>query len=179
MAYRQLPGQASEPPDRLGAIEPVEEHVKGTVFPYRGMENHGVQPLDVDYDTQKYAVDEREFDEHPEYLSEDVVAEPIPVRVVQEFAHVRKEIRTRQMPVTDVIQIVNRNDARSRIWIKNIGGTNAVFIGNDNNVSAVTGFKLSAGDVLEGVVTTEDIYATTGDGSTTTVAILEEVEVNI
>jgi hypothetical protein len=176
MTYKQQGGMASSSV-REEAVKPIlDPPVQGVVFPYRGTETHGVQPAHKppEYDDDEWTED----DESKHYDQPETEVEPIPVRIVQEFANPRKEIRTRQMPVSQTpVEIVNRNEARSRVWVKNIDQTNAVYIGNDGNVTTVSGYKLVAGAELPGLVVTEDMYATTGDSTTAVLCILEELEV--
>jgi hypothetical protein len=175
MSYKQQGGMASSSV-REEATKPIlDPPVEGTVFPYRGTETHGVKPEKA---PPPYVDEWPEEDASEHYQEGPTEVDPVPVRIVQEFASPRKEIRTRQMPVSqDPKQIVNRNEARSRVWVKNIDQTNAVYIGNDSNVTTVSGYKLSAGQELPGIVATEDMWATTGDTTQVVLCILEELEV--
>lgn len=176
MTYKQQGGMASSSVREEASKPVLDPPVAGTVFPYRGTETHGVAPAK---EPPAYVDDEWPEDSEAEhYVDGPTEVDPIPVRIVQEFANPRKEIRTRQMPVSQgPVQIVNRNEARSRVWVKNIDGTNAAYVGNDGNITAISGYKLVAGQELPGLVVTEDMYATTGDSSTVVLCILEELEV--
>lgn len=66
--------------DRPIAIEPVPERVAGPVFPYRGMETHGVAPNADWRNPEEYDGYERGVEVDTEPPPED--PDPIPVRIV-------------------------------------------------------------------------------------------------
>src|SRR3546814_1104379 len=62
--------------------EPVPEKVAGTVFPYRGVENHGVAP---NQEPPAYNDDQWPEDtEEPHYVPGPTEEDPHPVKIVQE-----------------------------------------------------------------------------------------------
>lgn len=178
MAYRQLPGQADGPRDRPEAVQPVPEHYAGVNFPYRGTEQHGVAvPEGTEYNTRDFQYKEEEPEE---YLPGDPEPDPILVRVVQEHAREIREFRTVRIPVSQApVQLVGKNLARRSTRIRNMDTTNAIYIGPDPNVSAITGFKINGNQEPNPFVTTEAIYATTGDSSVVEVAVLFEFAVEL
>lgn len=186
MAHRQLPGQASSPPDRMGAMQPVEEHVEGTVFPYRGMETHGVTPAKVDYDTEKYQIDESDLGpEDPEYLPAEPEPIPIPVVVVNKSARERLSWRPVRFRVTDQgRQILGRNDKRKSVRLKVAFQTDGVdskpvFIGEDSGVQPFTGFQVDRGETLFPITSTEEIWAICNPGESVDVFMIVEFAVEL
>lgn len=178
MAYRQLPGQADSPRERPEAVQPVEEHYAGVNFPYRGTETHGVAvPEGSEYNTREFQYKEEDPEQYEPPLPEP---DPILVRVVQEHARELREFRTVRIPVSQQPQqLVGKNLSRRSTRIRNLDAANAIYIGPDPNVSAITGFKISAGQEPNPFITTEPIYATTGDSSIVEVAVLFEYAVEL
>lgn len=158
--------------------EPVPEKVAGTVFPYRGVENHGVAP---NQEPPAYIDDQWPEDtEEPHYVPGPTEDDPLPVRVVNQHSVFRRITRTHQVPVNSSKPLLARNDARISASFKNIGA-NAVYLTPekvDDAVALITGYKVSAttGEYL-GWIGTEELYASTGDGSDSTVCVLEIIEI--
>lgn len=178
MAYRQLPGQADSPSREPERVQPVPEHYHGVNFPYRGTEQHGVAvPDDAHYNTRDFQYPEEKPDE---YLPAEPEPDPILVKVVQEHAREIRDWRTVRVAVTSPpTALVGKNDSRRNTRIKNMDAANAIYIGSDNNVTSYTGYKISAGQEIPPMYTTEAIYATTGDGTTAEIAVLYEFVVEI
>jgi len=160
---------------------PVPERVRGTVFAYRGMEQHGVPveqpviPLDDEVDVDEYPVDE---DLPP--------ISPIPVYIVNRSGDERRTIKTAQFPIgTTATRIANRNDGRTRMRIKNIETTATflVWIGGDNNISSASfdGYPLIGGESIE-VMSEDEVWCVSdGQGAAgfNRVAVLYENTVNL
>lgn len=178
MAYRKLPGQADGPRDRPEAVQPVPEHYAGVNFPYRGTEQHGVAvPENAEYNTRDFQYKEEEPEE---YLPGEPEPDPILVRVVQDYAREIRKLQVVRVPVSQQPQqIVGKNLARRSLRIRNTDATNAIYIGPDSNVNAVTGFKIPANSEPNPFVTTEAVYATTGDSTVVEVSALFEFVVEL
>lgn len=158
--------------------DPVPEKVAGTVFPYRGVQTHGVEPAQ----TPPAYVDDQwpDDDEAPHYVPGPTEDDPIPVRVVNQHSSFRRITRIRQVPVSTAKPLLARNDARVSASFKNIGA-NAVYLipeAMDDGAALITGYKLAAtsGEYL-GWIGTEELYAATGDGTPSTVCVLEIIEI--
>src|SRR4051812_1863056 len=114
------PKTSQDPPDRPQAETPVLEHVEGSVFPYRGMEEHGV-PV---HGSQFEDVPGHEGTV-PAFFTVDTEPEHVvPVRVVQGVTDkTRRVVRTHAVPVRigdPPTVIAGRNDKRSKVWIKTL-----------------------------------------------------------
>jgi hypothetical protein len=156
----------------------VPEHYEGVNFPYRGTETHGVKPPDgAKYDTREFQYPE----EPPEHYAEpEPEPNPVLVRVVQDHAREILDWRTVRVPVSqNPVLLVGRNLARRKLRIRNLDGANAIYIGPDPNVSTVSGYKISAGQEMNELVTTEPVYATTGDSSVVETAVMFEFAVEL
>jgi hypothetical protein len=178
MAYRQLPGQADGPRERPQAVQPIEEHYAGVNFPYRGTEQHGVAvPADTKYDTREFQYEEEEPEK---YLPGEPEPDPILVKVVQDHAREIREFRVVRIPVSQTpVQLVGKNLSRRSLRIRNTDTVNAIYIGPDPSVNLVTGFKIPGNTEPNPFVTTEAVYATTGDSSVVEVSILFEYVVEL
>ena len=182
MAYRQLPGQASEPVDHSDRVTPVPEHVKGTVFPYRGMETHGVEPVKgVDYDTEKYQIDPNDLgEEHPDYMPEEKWPEPIPVFIVNEAASERQDIRVNRYLVQDAAQrIAPQMDSPRIVRIANLDSANTVYISSDSNIASVSGYPIKPNTESNPIRVESDVWAVCASGLTAEVAVLTEYSVKL
>ncbi len=177
MTYKSTGGMASRAVQG-DVINPEPEKVVGTVFPYRGVETHGVKP---NQEPPAYLDDQWPEDtEAPHYENGPTEEDPLPVKIVTQHSNFRRVTRVRQVPVSSSKALVARNDARVSAWFKNIGG-NAVYLTPepvDDGVALITGYKVAAttGE-FPGWIGTEELYASTGDGSSSTVCVMEIVEI--
>jgi len=158
--------------------DPEPEKVAGTVFPYRGVENHGVAPNQA---PPAYIDDQWPEDtEAPHYVPGPTEDDPLPVRIVQESGNERMMWRVNQMPVAadTPTPILGRQDSRRNVTIRLPSLSNGVWIGPDENVNRVTGYQLEAGTEFT-LRTTEEVWAI-GDGTNqSTVAVLWEFAVPV
>lgn len=175
--YRATGGMASRA-TKGEPTEPQPEKVAGTVFPYRGMESHGVAPNQAppEYVDDQWPAD----DEGVHYVQGPTEDDPLPVRIVNQHSKFRRITRIRQVPVDTSKPLLARNDARVTASFKNIGA-NAVYLipePMDNGAVLVTGYKLAAttGEYLNWIGT-EELYASTGDGTASTVCVMEIIEI--
>lgn len=176
-SYRQLLGM-QKAPERPERVEPVPEHYAGTNFPYRGTETHGVKPdPNVDYSDPEIRYDP-EHDGDVNYVPEPVEHDPIPVRIVNENPTEIREFRSARFTVgSPAVQLLGKHDARYRTRIRNTDAVNAIYIGPDSSVNSYTGYKLPAGAEIDGLTTTQEVWATTGDETTADISIMYEFAV--
>lgn len=185
MVHRQLPGQAENPEDKKtddGRIDPVPEKVAGTVYPYRGMEQHGVkQPEDMPIrETGEYQLGPDEFYNF-ESLPEEKEPDPVPVRIVTTAARVRKSYRISRHTTTEhVSSIVGRKDSRTRLLIKSAAtNTGIAWLSNSMELTnPVFGWGLEAGSQVE-MFTTEVLHVCSESGETQNLYVLEEFEIEL
>jgi hypothetical protein len=134
-------------------------------------------PDDAHYDTREFQYPEEDV-ETP--LPVEAEPDPILVRVVQDHAREVREFRVVRYPVSQTpVQLVGKNLARRSLRIRNTDAANAIYISSDSNVSSVTGYKIPANTEPQPFVTTEAVYATTGDSSVVEVCVLFEYAVEI
>lgn len=142
--------------DRPIAIEPVPERVQGPVFPYRGMETHGVAPNADWRDPEQYDGYERgvEVDTEPVEPEPD----PIPVYIVQQGG---REIRrtligrsfatgtTKGGGASNVVGARFQGHTRRSAKVKNLD-TTTVYIGtSQETATAMHGWPLAQNEVWE------------------------------
>lgn len=134
--------------DRPVSLEPVLERVQGTVFPYRGMEQHGVSPNADWRDPEEYDGYERgvEVDTEPPTVEPD----PIPVRIVYEES--RETIAFTGTQYTVLAQktvTIPRDKNRRALRIVNINAFSNIYISSaDGSSGSFTGFPLRPGAEL-------------------------------
>lgn len=167
--YRATGGMASRA-HQDGTVEPVPDKVAGTVFPYRGTEQHGVAANQA---PPAYVDDQWPEDtEEPHYVPGPTEEDPLPVKIVQESSSERMMFRTNQMPVkaNEPTPIMSRQDSRRNVTVRLPSLSNSIWIGPDENVNRVTGYQLEA-DREVTLRTTEEIWAI-GDGTNTSTALV-------
>ncbi len=149
---------SKRPPDRPEPIEPKVETYAGVNNPYRGIEQHGVEP------TGKPIVPADWEDGRPvEYHVPKEPEPPIPVRIVTEASHELRKMRTYgSLTGTNVgnpRQIVAMDEERSTVQIKHIVSSAVVWISHSAaTCNALEGFPLQTGDTYSTDAQTE-IYA--------------------
>lgn len=177
-SYRQLTGQQT-PPERPDRVKPVPEHYEGVSFPYRGTENHGVDPGNVDVDEHYEFAYEDEPQQIPTLPPEEEV-DPVPVKVVQDSARERMDWRAARFLVKDVPQeIVGRHEKRKSLRIRVHGDTNPIYIGPDSGLRPYTGFRIPAGTELYPFSSTENVYAVADSGTEVEISVLYEFAVEL
>lgn len=177
MTYKATGGMASRAV-KGEPITPEPDKTVGTVFPYRGVENHGVKP---NQEPPAYVDDQWPEDtEEPHYVPGPTEEDPLPVKIVQESSNERMMWRVNQMPVfaDRPTPILGRQDSRRNVTVRLPSLSNGCWLGPDENVNRVTGYQLEAGMEIT-LRTTEEIWAI-GDGTNaTTVAVLWEYAVPV
>lgn len=168
---------ADMPPDQTGIIRPVVQKVE--VLPYRGEEYHGVNPNlagpppDINHNVWDVTA-EVPFPEE----KQEPQMQPVPVRIVEQGTKEVKAFRVAQLDITADRRIVERNVNRYKVTVKNLHATMAIYISNVQGQSnQYNGYPIDPGAEKE-ITTTEPIYASSADGTTTIfVAILDEMSV--
>lgn len=182
-SYKQSEGMAHSPSHDLGALDPTPEHIKGTVYPYRGTEDHGVpmpHGTDLTSDTDRYYVDESDLP-HPDYMSEPVEHPPVNVRVVNESPRERRDWRPFRFLATDQPQrLIGRSDNRTGLRIQNLDAANPVYITQDSGVSPIIGYVIGAGkEINNALETTEDVWIICDAGKTAEISGIQEFTVQV
>lgn len=180
--YRQRPGMMSSP-KRPEAVQPVPEEYEGVNFPYRGIENHGVEPT-KGVDPENY-YDHDKWDAGPDdipSLPAEKEPDPIPVKIMNASGRERFNFRTAKTAFNTITpqQLMGRNDRRNmvRIRVPGSSATGAVF-GPDPGVNELTGYTVAVGSEIE-FRTTEAIYVLPQDTSKiATVMTLETFSVEL
>lgn len=190
MTYKQNGGMASSSV-HVDAEKPVPEHVKGTVLPYRGMENHGVQQ---EAPIPEYIDDTwPEADEQPHYAQGPTEDEPLPVRIVNssfgtEFQDFRAftayvpsaNAQAQNTPCIIVGRIDPQQNEKRVVHIQNQHATKSIYIGSDNSVSPLNGYLIKAGQELPYPLTVEsEIWGVSEDGTNVPVGVLVEFSVEL
>lgn len=190
MSYQQTGGMASSNVRKdADHVTPATEHIEGVVFPYRGIENHGVQsPTPPPYVDDEWPQDD-EAEHYEEGATED---DPIPVRIVNQFRKEFQDFRSFTAYVPAITgQALNQNGLivgridpsqgqRRVIHIQNQSSSKALFIGSDNGVSAGNGYRIPANAELSFPITSEsEIWGTSEDGTQIPVGVLVEFGVEL
>lgn len=127
-------------------LEPMPEHYYGVVFPYRGIQQHGVDPTDMpedrpeDYAGGTVALADPIEPEH----------EPVPVRIVKSAKHEYNQWRAIQNYASPQgNKILNRKEGRTRCVIKNTSVAGIIYVGPDSMATLQTGYKLGPNETME------------------------------
>jgi hypothetical protein len=164
----------TNPKDRPVPIAPVEEAFVGedAVFPYRGMEQHGVTPTehwdDTDIDKGENVVEYDAPEKHPD---------PIPVTIVNEDAEEYRDWNVRRdfAPPGIAARILQRNPHRTKATIKNIG-TAVVYIAPEPFNNSQLGYPVAVNAEFS-YDQQGDVWAMTDDAAQQSLAILQEYSV--
>lgn len=191
MSYKQQGGMASSSVHQdVEHVTPVPEHADGIVFPYRGIENHGVKP---ETPPPPYVDDEWPQDDEAEhYVVGPTEDDPIPVRVVNQFSREFQDFRsfTAYVPLIQG-QALNQNglivgrldpaqNQRRVIHIQNQDATKSLFIGSDNTVSALNGYRIGPNSELAFPITSEsEVWGASSDGTQIAVGVLVEFGIEL
>lgn len=172
--------------DRPTSLEPVPERVQGPVFPYRGMETHGVDPGKDWRNPEEYDGYERGVT--VDFEEEKAVADPIPVFIVEQGGReIRRTIVFRSFATgttkgggaSHVVSSDFQGRLRRSAKVKNLA-TTTVYIGtSQEGASVMHGWPLVENEVWE-TTGEEDIWAigTAADESPLAVTVEYSVVVN-
>lgn len=160
--------------DRPHATPPRPEAYVGDNNPYRGTNEHGVEPARP-YDDPYTGDDAWEDTTSGVFEPEKAPLNPVPVEIVTRYARELRRFHVQRPRINagTVSSLAGRNDARSSLTINNISAS-VIYIGNTESVADFTGFPVAAGGVLN--LNTEDaVYAYCA--SDASVAVIEEFSV--
>lgn len=165
--------------DRPVSITPVPEDVTGTVFAYRGMETHGVEP-NADYQPPQDYTSEEDYD--PQYEEEPHPETPVPVYIVQSGGRELRRFRVTRVLTgavgTNAIQVVGGGPLRRKTTVVNTHATDLVYIGNDMaTASPMHGFPLPAGGTFETDSNDTPIWAISSTANAVQLAVKSEYSV--
>lgn len=147
------------PEGQTRASDPGTESVVGPVFPYRGQEQHGVavpaQPwLPVDATLEDWA-------NRTDYEDSEEEIKPVPVRIVSEGTSEIPSWRVGRVYADIRPSILSgKNDAQQSVQIRNMSGTDTLYIGPDSSLGVLGGYPVGPGDDIS-VTTTEPVYGIT------------------
>jgi hypothetical protein len=165
------------PVDRPKPIAPVPENqYAGDVYPYRGIENHGVADQTEPY-SDYWGLEGRPV---VVYAAEPDDSTPVPVRIVsgtksREFRRFRTD---RRLVDGNASQVVSRNDERTTCKITNMSVDKTLWVAPSPSDLLITGYPLGPGK--EFVTSSEDsVYMMNGTDTTAVqVAVLIEYVVS-
>lgn len=158
-----------------GAVAPVVPNVN--VLAYRGQEYHGVNPdlggppadLNADVFDQSMVIAPQADKDQPDIR-------PVPVHVVNLSSREIRSFRTDQIPVsTTPMMLVGRDPNRTSLMVKNTDQANSIYISDNANANAVTGYPVGPG-VEVSLGTSEAIYAVASTAPVN-VAVLAEMSI--
>lgn len=161
----------SQNPTRPKPITPVPEKYQGHNQTWRGIETHGVEPTGDPAQpiTDTVNIDGRntkvEYEKAPE------ITEPVPVRIVQEYAREYRMLWTDRIlaaPKSDgtFVQILGEDPNRITAEIRNTHATVALRIASNSGDLPLRGFPIAPGQSYK--TTTETaVYAVCDDYQTT------------
>lgn len=141
------------------AVEPVTEGRTGPNFPYRGAETHGVDPRNDPWTrtTETLAEVPPVFDEPPASIT------PIPVIIHSSSSAEINTWHATQVPVNiQPAQIVGRDPQRRSVTLRNLSGTNTVYIGRQFGIDYNTGYPLDPQKDVT-IHTTEEVWGISVD----------------
>lgn len=182
------PNQSKGNEDRstpTGAIEPEPEHVAGTVFAYRGMENHGVETNSA-YRDPEY-VEQAEVRSALVYMEPEEEPTPVPVRIVDSSSREMPLFRTVHAfagGTTERLNAVNicpadlQSMTRRRVYVRNMSAKR-IYLGNDQSTAnAMNGWPLEAGETWD-TDSVDDIWAFGTDTTVTPQELALRIEYSV
>lgn len=172
------PGTNGVEERQLDPDTPTLEYYEGDNNAYRGTEMHGVATKE-----HAKAYEHQPTDNAPvtSYLPPPKEAEPIDVRIVNEYA---RELRSGQLfslPVTDTAtRVVGIHDGRTKITIRNTGGAapSVVYLSTESTVNPITSFRLETGAEITLTIECE-LWAVCSAGAATTLQVIDEYPVKL
>lgn len=141
------------------AVQPVTEGRTGPNFPYRGAETHGVDPRNDPYTRTTEILPEVEpvFSEPPPRI------DPVPVIIHSSSSAEINTWHATQVPVnTNPAQIIGRDPQRKSVTLRNLSGTNTVYIGRQFGIDYNTGYPLDPQKDVT-IHTTEEVWGISVD----------------
>lgn len=149
------------PGDTTNALQPIPEKTYAPVFPYRGMEQHGVPVPAKPWIPQD--ANEQSWEGEEVFEPESVPLEPVPVYIVRESAREIRSWRSLCLPVPkSPVLLVGQNERMNRVRIRNIGlatDDTVAWIGHTPNMAArLSGYPIYPGESVD-ICTEEEVYA--------------------
>lgn len=172
------PGTNGVEERQLDPETPTLEYYEGDNNAWRGTEMHGVKPIDHAKAYEISAADNAPVISHTPVPHE---AEPIDVRIVNEYA---RELRTGQLfslPVNEsVTRVVGLHDGRSKLTIRNTGAAvpAVVYLSTESSVNPITSFRLETGAEIALTIESE-LYAVCAIGAATTLQVIDEYPIKL
>lgn len=157
---------------------PDLEHYAGHNNPYRGIEPHGVEPVNDPYDVPQIEPGDRVVTfEKPKPLPD-----PIPVKVVREGPDeiVESIVRHEYAQISESRRLLNKNKERSTARITNLSANAAdiVWVSPDAGVQKFTGYPIKAGAEFTCTVQT-DLWMIADPGASGQIELAVYAEVRI
>lgn len=163
--------------ERPKPITPVLERVQGENHPYRGLEDHGVDNV---YDPTDPVTNTVDIDGRPvkiEYVPEEKIPEPVPVRIVQESSREYRQFWTDRITLSDGrSSILGRDNNRITARVVNTDAAKTVWIASNNADLALRGYPLGPGKELP-ISGEMPVYAMATDGTGVVLGLYVETSV--
>ncbi|HEY1213265.1 MAG TPA: hypothetical protein VGE93_06500 [Bryobacteraceae bacterium] len=176
----------SHPLERVLRDTPRDEHVEGVNFPYRGLEQHGVEYAEEIPEELEGTPSKKDLDLvlPPHYAPRPHHPEPVPVKIVTGADSELRMFQTDQFTINDgtvngPLMIMGRQLNRHHFVIRNMDAANNVYIGNSASVTPNTGFQIAPNTTFVKMETTQAVYAVTESTKTAQISIMWEYSVGI
>lgn len=162
MSDGETGGSFVEPRGGTQPLNPIPERAFAPVFPYRGMQQHGV-PVDAQPWIPQDA-EAQSWEGEVVYDPEHIPLQPIPVVIVNES---EEEIRswravTHSVRMTGASLVVGQNPRMTRVRLRNTSDATdtdmIVWVGHESNVGRLSGWPIYPGEQLE-ICAEEEVYA--------------------
>lgn len=175
------PEHTEDPPARSERAKPEIYAEEGVNFPYRGVEQHGVEYHSTIPDELEGAQYSEEMPLPPHYMPEPKKPTPVPVKIVSESSCERHPFMADQFLIdgSESLMIVGRSDARDHVVIRNLSTSVTVYIGPSSNVKADTGYPIPPGTDTPRMHTTEAIYCIADPAGTAQIGVMWEYTVSV
>jgi hypothetical protein len=173
--YSQQPGQATAPDERQ-PYTPVPDDYEGDNNPYRGLQNHGVEPSGKPYEVPG-------FEDATPVVFEitEPEPEPVPVRIVNSETGSRqmRKWAVSALPITEgqPHQLAGRDLRRTSLILHN-SGPDTVYVTPDNNAATYIAMPIGVDDTFR-LETQDDVWAIVEAGSEATVIVSTEYTVEL
>lgn len=166
----------SKDPKKPEALKPEPEVYEGFNLPYLGVVDHGVEYTNEVVDP--HVVDRTE--EAIQYGKPAPDPNPVAVRIVNEGAQEIRAWRVHRYTVsTTPVQILNRNESRTRVFIKNNTASRTLYIAPDSFIATATnGYPIANDDPAQELISEESVWAV-ADSLTVDVVIREEYTIEV
>lgn len=172
------PVQSRSQTDRPSPITPLMEEVEGTNNPYRGLEDHGVDPNSKAHDPDTSTVDVTGRSKPGTvYIVQKEPETPVPVKIVQDSGREYREFWTDRLAVSNSVQLLGRDDHRVSSRVQNVDAAKTVWIASGRDDLALRGWPLGPGKELS-INGEMSVYAQSVDGTQVTVALYVETVVS-